>query len=78
MYALVYILVDCILYRGKLSREKIFTNYTVLWLFAKAKFGGMVSFGTAKTSDLRKFFTVKIVFSPICESFLPQKFSAIW
>ena len=33
-------------YSGKLSREKTFANFTVLWLFAKvffAKFGGVAS-----------------------------------
>ena len=36
-----------ILYSGKLLREIIFANFTVLWLFAKVfstKFGGMASF----------------------------------
>ena len=43
-----------ILYSGKLSREKIFVNSAVLWLFTKVfstKFGGMVSFGAAKASN---------------------------
>ena len=43
-----------VLYSGKLSREKTFTDFTVLWLFAKvfsAKFGGMASFGAAKASN---------------------------
>ena len=38
-------------YSGKLSREKTFANFTVLWLFAKVfsvKFGGMASFGAAE------------------------------
>ena len=46
-----------ILYNGKLSREKTFTNFVVLWLFAKvfsAKFGGVVSFGAARASNPRK------------------------
>ena len=33
-------------------------NFTVLWLFVKVfstKFGGVVSFGAAKVSNLRKF-----------------------
>ena len=81
-------LVHTILYSGKLSREKIFANFAVLWLLAKLfslKFGSVVSFSTAKARNLRVFST-KIVlaicefspqnlhFSPIHESFLPQKF----
>ena len=45
-------------YSGKLSREKTFGNFAVLWLFAKvfsAKFGSVVSFGTARASNLQKF-----------------------
>ena len=37
-----------VLYSGKLSREKTFTNFEVLWLFTKffsAKFRGVASFG---------------------------------
>ena len=47
-----------LLYSGKLLREKIFVNFTVLWLFAKvfsAKFGGSGTFGAAKTSNSQKF-----------------------
>ena len=43
-----------ILYSGKISREKTFANFSVLWLFAKVfsvKFGGVASFGTAKVSN---------------------------
>ena len=50
-------------------------NFTVLWLFVKVfstKFGGMVSFGVAKVSNLRKFSPLKLYFSPICKSFLSQ------
>ena len=67
-------------YSGKLSREKTFANFTVLWRFAKvfsAEFGGVASFGAAETSNPRKFSPGKLYFSPICESFLPQKFFAI-
>ena len=45
-------------YSGKLSREKSFVNFAVLWLFAKdfsAKFGGVASFGTPQMSNLWKF-----------------------
>ena len=64
-------------YSGKLSREKTFANFVVLWLFAKVfsvKFGGVVSFGTAQASNPQKFSPRK---SPSYESFLPRKFSAI-
>ena len=78
-YALVYIyiLVDCILYSGKPLREKTFANYTVLWLFAKvfsAKFGDMVSFGTAKTSDLPKFSLWKSYFHQFTKVFSLKSF----
>ena len=39
---------------GKLLREKTFTNFTVVWLFAKVfsvNFGGVVSFSTTKASN---------------------------
>ena len=45
-------------YSGKLSREKTFANFAVLWLFTKVfftKFGGIASFGAAKASNPRKF-----------------------
>ena len=38
------------------------------------KFGGVVSFGTAKASNLQKFSPWKSYFSPISETFLPRKF----
>ena len=60
--------------------EKTLVNFTVLWLFAKvfsAKFGGMVSFGTAWASNPRKFSPRKSYFSPICACFLLRKFPAI-
>ena len=43
--------VERLLYSGKFSREKTFTNFVVLWLFSKvfsAKFGSVASFGAAK------------------------------
>ena len=55
-------------------------NFAVLGLFAKvfsAKFGAVVSFGTVKASNPRKFSLRKSYFSPIRESFLPRKFTAI-
>ena len=67
-------------YSGKLSGERTFANLTVLWLFTKvfsAKFGGVMSFGTAKVSNPRKFSLWKLYFSPIRKSLLPQKFPTI-
>ena len=67
-----------ILYSGKLLREKTFANFMVLWLFAKvfsAKFGGVVSFSTARASSPQKFCLQKSYFSPICEKFSPSKVS---
>ena len=40
---------------GKLSREKTFVDFAVLWLFANVfsvKSGGMASFGMAQASNL--------------------------
>ena len=57
---------------GNLSREKTFTNFTVLWLFAKfffAKFWGVASFGTAKVFSAKiLFFTNSQKFSPLTVS----------
>ena len=42
-------------YSRKVSREKTFVNFAVLWLFAKVfstKFGSVASFGVAKASNL--------------------------
>ena len=64
-------------YSGKLLREQTFTNFMVLWLFAKlffAKFGDVTFFGAEKTSNPQKFSPQKSYFSPICNSFLPRKF----
>ena len=57
----------------ELLREKTFMNFAVLWLFGKvfsAKFGSVVSFGTAKASNPRKFSLQK-------SGFLSRKFSTI-
>ena len=43
-------------YTGKLSREKTFANFAVLWLFTKvcsAKFGSVASFSAAQASNLQ-------------------------
>ena len=50
-------------YSRKLSREKTFMKFVVLWLLAKffsSKFGGMASVGTAKVSNPRKLFPSRI------------------
>ena len=68
---------------GRCKKYRIagnFTNFAVLGLFAKvfsAKFGGVVSFGTVKASNPQKFSLRKSYFSPIRESFLLRKFTAI-
>ena len=52
----------CILYSGKLSREKSFMNFEVLWLFAKifsTKFQGVVSFGGSSKHAIYKCFLRK-------------------
>ena len=54
----IFVTSKSIPYSGKLSREKTFANFTVLWLFAKvfsAKFGGMASFRVAKRAIREKF-----------------------
>ena len=51
------VVLHCVMYipySGKLSREKTFANFAVLWLFMKVfstKFWGVLSFGAAKTSN---------------------------
>ena len=65
-----------LLYSGKLSREKSFANFTVLWLYVKAfsaKSGGIASFGMVKESV--KVFSVKIVFFTSSQKFSPSKVS---
>ena len=72
---------DLIPYSEKLSREKTFANFAVLWLFTKvfrAKFGGAPSFGAAKVSNQQKFSPWKSYFSLIRESFLTWKFPAMY
>ena len=64
-------------FRGrKLSREKTFANFMVVWLFVKvfsAKFWGMVSFGAAKASNPQNFFA-KIVFLTNLQKFSLESF----
>ena len=75
----MYIYVHCTTVPNsiKLLREKTLANFAILCPFVKVfsvKFGGVVFFGAAKVSNPRKFSLRKIVFSPIRESFLSQKF----
>ena len=55
-------------YSGKLSREKTFANFTILWLFAKVfstKFGPWRSL-TQQSEQSAKVFSAKIVFFTNC------------
>ena len=50
-------------YRGKLSREKTFTNFTILWLFAKVFFREIWGHGIrwhSKSKQSTKVFSTKI------------------
>ena len=64
---------------GKLSREKTFMNFTVLWLYAKfsPRNLGCDVLWRCKSEQSAKVFSAKIIFPPIRESFLPRKFPAI-
>ena len=67
-------------YSGKLSREKTFTNFEVLQLFLKVfslKLRGLASFGSDTSEQSVKVFSVKILFPPNREIFLPRKFLVI-
>ena len=75
--------VKCIPYSGKLSREKTFVSFVVLWLFVKVfsiNFWGLASFGGggAKARNPRKFSPWKLYFSPIHKHYRPRKLSAIY
>ena len=51
LHLISYIRLFLVPYSGKLSREKIFANFAVLWLFVtvfSTKFGGVASFSTVK------------------------------
>ena len=64
-------------YSRKLSREKAFANFKILWLFAKVffvKFWGMASF-VSTSEQSAKFFPVKIFFSTNLRKFSPAKVS---
>ena len=69
-------------YSGKLSREKAFVNFAVLWLFMKVfsvKFGAWHSLVRHKWA-IRETFLRKSYFSPIHKSFFPLKVShyTVW
>ena len=62
----------------KLSGEKAFANFAVMWLYVKvlsAKSGGVASFGTAKASNPQKFSRQKMVFFNNSWKFSPLKVS---
>ena len=53
-------------YSGKLSRERTFMNFAVVWLFVKVfsvKFGNEMFFGAAKLSNPQKFSLRKFIFT---------------
>ena len=71
---------DCILgnFPGrKLSQISQFCGWLLILQVFSMKFGGMASFGVAKASNMCKSSLRKSYFSPICGSFLPQKFPTI-
>ena len=68
---------DIIPYSGKLSREKTFTNFAVLWLVVNvfsAKFGGVATFGTAQASNLQKISPQKSYFHQFAKVFALESF----
>ena len=65
-----------LLYSGKLSREKTFLNFAVLWLFAKVfsvKFGGVASFGGTSGQSV-KVLSTKIFFHQFVKVFSHESF----
>ena len=65
-----------ILYSGKLSREKTFANFGFVAIRESflCKIGGMVSFGTAKASNLRKFSQRNHIFHQFAKVFSLESF----
>ena len=63
-------------YSGKLSRKKTFTNFAVLWLFAKAKFGHVAPLVLQKRaireSFLRESFLENLESFPLYSNLIPQ------
>ena len=72
---LAYMCMCRILYSGRLSREKTFTNFTVLWLYAKvfsAKFWAWHPLARQKWA-IRRSFLCEIVFFTNSRKFSPSK-----
>ena len=66
---------------GKLSREKTFVNFAVLWLFAKVfswNFRGVAFFGVAKASNPRKFSPSKVSCYTVCFNSCTKKKKQPW
>ena len=66
-------------YSGKLSREKTFANFAVLWLYAKVfsmKFGAWRPLARQKRAIHESFLRENHIFHQFA-SFLPRKFPAI-
>ena len=64
-------------YSGKLSRERTFMNFAVVWLFVKvfsAKFGNEMFFGAAKLSNPQKFSLRKFIFHQFLKVFSLESF----
>ena len=64
-----------VLYSGKLSREKTFVNFAVLWLFAKKrkKFWGCGILWYSTSEQSTKVFSMKILCSTNSQKFSPFK-----
>ena len=68
-------------YRGKLSREKTFPNFKVLWLFTKvfsAKFGGVVLYGSTSKQFTKVFFCNNLIFYQFAKVFSCKSFHNDW
>ena len=61
-------------YSGKLQKEKTFTNFELLWLFAKVfstKFGDIASFGSTSEQSAKVFSAT--LYSSNLQKFSPAK-----
>ena len=68
---------NLILYSGKLSREKTFANFAVLWLFAKvffAKFGGVAPLVLQKRAIHESFLRENRIFHQFAKVFSLESF----
>ena len=64
-------------YSGKLSREKTFANFVIMWLYVKVfsmKFGGVGFFCTAKASNPQKFLSENCIFYKFVKVFFLKSF----